>query len=114
MSFTRTWNISIATPIGTQFAVLELTENGGIVEGIAKAREETVPLIDPILDGNRLTWKPSITKPMRLNLTFDVTIAGDTLTSTSRAGMLPASKVTISPIGAFLKFIRLSVIEVSR
>jgi hypothetical protein len=94
MSFTGTWNISTATPIGTQFAVLELTENSGGVEGIVKAREETVPLTAPLLDGNRLTWKQSITKPMRLNLTFDVTINGDTFTGTSKAGMLPASKVT--------------------
>ncbi len=31
---------------------------------------------------------------MRPNLTFDVTIDGDTLTGTSKAGMLPTSKVT--------------------
>jgi hypothetical protein len=94
MSLTGTWNISISTLIGTQSAVLELTEHDGVVEGIAKSDEETMPLIHPILDGNRLTWKLSITKPMRLNLMFDVTIDGDTLTGTSKAGILPASKVT--------------------
>jgi hypothetical protein len=31
---------------------------------------------------------------MRLNLAFTVTLAGDTLTGTSKAGRLPASKVT--------------------
>ncbi len=94
MSLTGSWNISIATPIGTQSAILELTENEGVVEGIAKGNAETTPLINPVLDGNRLTWKQSITRPMRLNLTFDVTIDGDTLTGTSKAGMLPSSKVT--------------------
>ena len=94
MSLTGTWNISISTPIGTQSAVLELTEHGGVVEGIAKGDAETMPLINPVLDGNRLTWKLSITKPLRLNLTFDVTIDGDTLTGRSKAGMLPSSKVT--------------------
>lgn len=47
-----------------------------------------------VLDGDRLTWKQAITKPMRLNLAFAVRIDGDTLTGTSRAGRLPASKVT--------------------
>ena len=94
MSITGAWNISISTPIGTQSVVLELTENDGVVEGVAKGKEESVPLIDPVLDGNRLIWKQSITRPMRLNLTFDVTIDGDTLTGTSKAGMLPTSKVT--------------------
>ena len=94
MSLTGTWNISISTPIGTQSAVLELTEHGGVVEGIAKGDAETMPLINPVLDGNRLTWKLSITKPLRLNLTFDVTIESDILTGTAKAGILPSSKVT--------------------
>jgi len=94
MSLTGTWNIRISTPIGIQLVALELTENNGVIEGIAKSSAESTPLIDPVLDGNRLTWKQSITKPMRLNLTFDVIIDGDTLTGTSQAGMLPASNVT--------------------
>ena len=94
MSLTGTWNISISTPIGTQSVILDLTESSGVVEGIAKGDAETTPLINPILDGNRLTWKQSITRPMRLNLTFDVTIDGDTIIGTSKAGMLPTSKVT--------------------
>jgi hypothetical protein len=94
MSITGNWNITIATPLGTQFVVLELTETAGIVAGIARGKAESTPLIDPVLDGDRLSWRQSITKPMRLNLTFDVTISGDTLNGTSKAGMLPASKVS--------------------
>ncbi|GLV53182.1 hypothetical protein KDH_00370 [Dictyobacter sp. S3.2.2.5] len=94
MSLTGTWNITISTPIGTQSAVLEFTDHGGVLEGIAKGNTETIPLTELVRDGNRLIWKQSITKPMRLNLTFDVIIDGDTLTGTSKAGMLPSSKVT--------------------
>jgi len=93
MSLTGSWNIKISTPIGTQSVVLKLSEKDGIVEGVAQGDAETTPLITPVLDGNRLTWKQSITKPMRLNLTFDVTIDDDTLLGTSKAGMLPTSKV---------------------
>ncbi len=94
MSLTGTWNISISTPIGTQSTVLELTENDGVVVGVAKNDAETMPLINPVLHGTRLTWQLSITRPMRLKLTFDVTIDGDTLTGTSKAGILPPSRVT--------------------
>ena len=93
-SITGNWNVKIATPIGAQSVVLELIEKNGVVEGFARGSAESTPLIDPVLNGNRLTWKQSITKPMRLNLTFDVTIDGDTLTGTSKAGMLPTSNVT--------------------
>ena len=94
MSLTGTWNLRISTPIGTQLVTLELTENNGVIEGTAKSSAESTPLMDPVLDGNRFTWKQAITKPMRLNLTFDVLIDGDTFTGTSKAGMLPASTVT--------------------
>ncbi len=93
MSITGSRNIKISTPIGTQSVILELTESGDMIKGIAKGNAETTQLIDPVLAGNRLTWKQSITKPMRLNLTFDVTIDGNTLSGTSKAGMLPTSKV---------------------
>ena len=94
MSIAGTWNITISTPIGTQHVALELTEHDGQVQGFARGKAETVPLINPLLDGNRLTWAQSITKPMRLNLTFDVLFDGDTLIGTSKAGLLPTSKVT--------------------
>jgi hypothetical protein len=93
MTVAGSWKITIATPIGKQSVVLDLTETNGLVEGTARGEAEDTPLIDPVLDGNRLTWAQSITKPMRLNLKFDVTFEGDTLTGTSKAGMLPPSKV---------------------
>jgi len=94
MSVAGAWNITIATPIGKQSVVLELSESDGVVTGIARGEAENTPLIAPVLDGARLTWAQSITRPMRLNLTFDVTIDSDTLTGTAKAGRLPASKVT--------------------
>ena len=94
MSLTGTWNMSISTPIGRQSAVLELTENDGVVVGVAKNNAETMPLINPVLHGTRLTWQLAITRPLRLNLTFDETIDGNTLTGTSKAGILPPSRVT--------------------
>ena len=94
MSIAGNWNISIATPIGTQHVVLELTDREGKIEGVARGTAETVPLLNPMLEGNRLTWTQTISKPMRLHLVFDVLFEGNTLTGTSKAGLLPTSKVT--------------------
>jgi hypothetical protein len=62
--------------------------------GTAHGAGEDVPLTDVNVDGDRLTWKQAITKPMRLNLTFTVAVDGETFAGTSKAGRLPASKVT--------------------
>ncbi|MFF9457994.1 hypothetical protein [Streptomyces flaveolus] len=94
MSVEGTWNLSISTPIGKINAVVELCEQDGILTGVAHGAGEEVTLADITLAGDRLTWKQAITKPMRLNLTFDVTVNDDTLQGTSKAGRLPSSKAT--------------------
>ncbi|MCX4817845.1 hypothetical protein OG601_45445 [Streptomyces sp. NBC_01239] len=94
MSVVGTWDLSVFTPIGKIKVVIELHEREGVLTGVARGAGEEVPLADVSLDGDRLTWKQAVTKPMRLNLAFDVTVDGDTLRGTSRAGRLPSSKVT--------------------
>lgn len=94
MSVVGTWDLSVFTPIGKIKVVIELHEREGVLTGVARGAGEEVPLADISLDGDRLTWKQAVTKPLRLNLAFDVTVDGDTLRGTSKAGRLPSSKVT--------------------
>ncbi|MFC1434022.1 hypothetical protein ACEZDB_25555 [Streptacidiphilus sp. N1-3] len=102
MSVEGTWDLSIATPIGRIKAVVGLHREEGVLTGTAQGTGEEVPLNSLALEGDRLTWTQAVTKPMRLNLAFAVTVEGDTLTGTSKAGRLPASKVTgrRRPVGA--------------
>lgn len=96
MSVAGIWHLDIKTPIGTQLVTLELVDSGGETTGLASGRDddEAVPLRDIALDGDRLTWKQSITRPMRLDLVFDVIVDGETLRGTAKAGRLPSSTVT--------------------
>jgi hypothetical protein len=94
MSVEGTWNLSISTPVGKMKVLLDLRQQNGTLTGTAHGADEEVPLSDIVVDGDRLTWKQAVTKPMRLNLAFDVTVNGDTLEGTSKAGRLPAAKVT--------------------
>jgi hypothetical protein len=89
-----TWDVTIKTPIGSLAVVYEFTENVGALAGSATLKEETSPLQDLAIDGARVKWRQSVTKPMRLNLDFDVLVAGDRMTGHSRAGRLPRSSVT--------------------
>jgi hypothetical protein len=93
MSVEGFWNLSISTPIGQMKAVIELHRQEGVLTGTARGAGEEVPLYEVILDGDRLTWKQAVTKPLRLNLAFDVRVDGNTLSGTSKAGRLPSSKV---------------------
>jgi hypothetical protein len=98
MSIIGDWDVSIKTPIGSLAVLYSFTDRDGGFEGHATGRGETVPLRDIVTvnDGgvHRVTWRQSVTKPMRLNLEFAVEVRGDELTGHSRAGRLPRSAVT--------------------
>jgi hypothetical protein len=97
-----TWALTIATPIGKLPVTLELTREAGLLHGTAEGRGETVDLHDlvatPGPDGVRLAWNQQVTKPIRLNLSFDVLVTADAMTGHSKAGRLPRSTVTGSRI----------------
>jgi hypothetical protein len=94
MSITGDWDVTIKTPIGSLAVVYTFTERDGVLAGTATAKDEAVPLQGIAVDGQRITWRQSVTKPMRLNLDFDVTVEGDRLAGHSRAGRLPRSAVS--------------------
>ena len=70
----------------------------GTLTGVAVGDAEAVELDDLHVEdseqGERVRWRQAITKPLRLNLDFDVIRTGDTLTGHSRAGRLHRSAVT--------------------
>jgi hypothetical protein len=96
MSIVGDWDVTIKTPIGSLAVVYTFTDDGAIA-GSATGKGETVPLRDIAVVNDagrqRVTWRQSVTKPMRLNLEFDVVVDGDRLTGHSRAGRLPRSAV---------------------
>lgn len=92
-----TWDVSLKTPIGSLAVVYTFVDAGGVPAGTAAGKGETVTLHDIAVadttDGEHVTWRQSVTKPMRLNLDFDVIVVGDTLSGHSRAGKLPRTQV---------------------
>ena len=93
-SIIGTWDVDLKTPIGTLRAVYVFADADGVLTGTASSTSETVPLAAIDGDGSRVTWRQSVTRPMRLHLDFDVVVDGDTLTGHSRAGRLPRTSVT--------------------
>jgi hypothetical protein len=88
------WDSVILTPIGRVHVTFQFTRAAGALTGTASSRGETVGLHDIVEHGERVTWRQQVTKPLRLNLDFDVTVTGDVLEGHSKAGRLPSSPVT--------------------
>ncbi len=92
------WALQMRTPIGSINAEMTFIGHEADFEGTATSKNETVQLHDirsvTGTDGEHVTWSQSITKPLRLNLDFDVTITGNDMHGHSKAGRLPKSTVT--------------------
>lgn len=98
-AITGTWDVALKTPIGTLSVQYRFEETAEGLRGTATGKDETVPLSDiestPTDDGaTHFTWQQKVSKPMRLNLDFDVVVNGNELAGHSRAGRLPRTRVT--------------------
>lgn len=92
--FDGEWDTTIVTPVGKLEVGLSISTNEGIIQGTATQGDETIPFINPVYLADKLTWSLSISKPLRLNLKFEVSVHGNHMTGVAKAGVLPGSKLT--------------------
>jgi putative intracellular protease/amidase len=92
--FDGDWDTAIATPVGKLEVKLSISTKDGIIQGTATQGDETVKFMNPVLQDDKLAWSLRITKPLRLNMKFEVVADGDHMTGVAKAGVLPASKLT--------------------
>ena len=94
MTIAGDWDVTIKTPIGSLAVEYSFSHTATGLSGTARLKGDVAELQDVSQSGNRLTWRQKVTKPMRLNLEFDVVVLGDEMSGHSRAGRLPRSAVT--------------------
>jgi len=99
MSFDGRWRISIPTPIGEQEVLLDIDHKEGELSGTATQGGETVPFLEPTVNGDQIQWSQRITKPMRMQIRFELTRAGDTLSGRAKPGFFPGIGVSGSRVG---------------
>ncbi|MBE7680227.1 DJ-1/PfpI family protein [Paenibacillus sp. P13VS] len=87
------WEVIISTPIGKLETRLVIHTDNGSIRGTATQDGETVELIHPRDQGDKLVWDLRVSKPMKLQLHFEVIVQGDVMTGTAKAAFLPASKL---------------------
>jgi hypothetical protein len=86
MSADGTWNTTMNTPMGAQQGTLTLATNGSDLSGKLAGPQGEIDITDGKVDGNRLTWKASITSPMAMTLDFDATVEGDSINGNVKLG----------------------------
>ncbi|MEO2203131.1 DJ-1/PfpI family protein [Paenibacillus pabuli] len=92
--FDGDWDTALATPVGKLEVLLSISTRHGMIHGTATQGDETIEFMNPVLQDDKLGWSIRITKPMRLNLKFEVVVNGNHMVGIAKAGLLPASKLT--------------------
>jgi hypothetical protein len=88
------WNISVNTPIGRQEAVLLLVTDGPDVTGTCTAGGTALPLQNGRFENDVIGFKVRLVKPMPMDCTYALTVAGDNLVGDVKLGAFGKAKVT--------------------
>ena len=95
MAVDGTWKLTVNTPMGTQESTLTLATYGGTLTGTQTAPNGgSAPIEEGTVNGNDVTWKASITRPMPMTLQFSGTVDGDTISGSVRLGMFGSANFT--------------------
>jgi hypothetical protein len=86
MSADGTWNTTMNTPMGAQNGTLTLATAGSTLTGKLSGPQGEIELQDGAVDGDKLSWKASITSPMAMTLEFNATLDGDEIKGDVKLG----------------------------
>ena len=78
------WNITINTPMGEKSGVLELHVSGKTLTGSLSDADHHVAITDGRIEGDKLSWRAKITKPMRLSFKFTAIVDEDRISGAAR------------------------------
>ena len=86
MSADGNWNVTINTPMGAQTLAVSITTAGDSFTGSANGQLGTQEISGKV-DGDTLTWSTNITNPMPMQLDFQATVEGDSMSGNVKLGM---------------------------
>ncbi len=79
------WKITINTPMGAQEVTANITTSGDTFTGRTEGRMGSQEIQGKVA-GDTLTWSANITNPMPMQLDFQATVSGDTMTGNVKLG----------------------------
>jgi hypothetical protein len=83
------WDAVITSPMGEVKSAMVLKCDGNVVTGESVSTSSApVPLLNGRIDGDQVSWAVELTSPMRVRVEVAMTLSGDTMAGTARAGFL--------------------------
>jgi len=82
------WTITMKTPAGERSAVISLKSSGPTLTGTQAGSVGPTEIFDGRVNGDDVSWKIALTKPISLTLAYAGKIAGDTLSGKVGVGTL--------------------------
>ncbi|WP_428332271.1 hypothetical protein [Novosphingobium sp.] len=86
MTATGRWKITLSTPMGPQEMTATFDADSAAMTGTIESSLGS-EAISGTASGDTLAWTMKVTKPMPLDLSFDVNVEGDAMTGTCKLGM---------------------------
>src|ERR1700733_8847494 len=93
MSAVGSWQVTLVAPMATQEMVLRVLTLGDDFTGIIESAMGNMHIAGAAID-NRLHWVMDVKKPMRIKVTCEVVVEGDTLSGTAKLGIFGKAKMT--------------------
>ncbi|MDQ2763768.1 MAG: hypothetical protein M3Y22_09885 [Pseudomonadota bacterium] len=93
MSADGAWKTTVNSPMGVQEGTLDILTNGEAFTGKMEGRMGSQDIAGKV-DGNALSWSAKITSPFPMTLEFAVTVDGDKMTGSVKAGAFGSSPLT--------------------
>jgi cytochrome P450 len=93
-----TWNLVVKGPTGPQPTVLVLERADNTFTGTQSGQGSTTTVTDVQVDGNKVCWVNHVTKPIKLKVTFNGEITGDSMSGKCKAGVFGTFPFTATKV----------------
>ncbi|HEX3919553.1 MAG TPA: hypothetical protein VHW60_19620 [Caulobacteraceae bacterium] len=90
MSADGAWKVTINSPMGVQEGTLNLKVSGDTFSGTMEMRQGSQD-ISGKADGDTLSWTSQLTQPFPITLETTVTVSGDEMNGSVKAGAFGSS-----------------------
>ena len=90
MSADGSWKTTINSPMGVQEGTLTIATSGGTFTGKMAGRQGEQD-ISGTVSGDTLSWTSQMTQPFPITLEFTVTVTGDAMEGSVKAGSFGSS-----------------------